>query len=61
MEAKCITSPKLARKLLKKGFRIIDIKPDKRNKEATIFVFEKTPELDYFLEGYYSGRKITDG
>jgi hypothetical protein len=35
----------VAQKLLRRGFTIVDIARDKRNKEKTIFYFEKTPEF----------------
>lgn len=35
----------VAQKLLRRGFVILDIARDKRNKEKTIFYFDKTPEL----------------
>ena len=35
----------IARELLRRGYTIIDIKPDKNNKDKTIFVFEDTNKL----------------
>ena len=35
----------VAQKLLRRGFVILDIARDKRNKEKTIFYFDKTPEF----------------
>lgn len=37
---KSIFTPYVARRLLKMGNPIVDIKPDKNNKDKTIFVFE---------------------
>ena len=45
MNTKCILTPFVARNLLRMGNPIIDIKPDKNNKEKTIFVFEDTDKL----------------
>ena len=45
-EYKCILKPFVARKLLKEGNPITDIKPDRNNPVRTIFVFEKTEKLD---------------
>ena len=45
-EYKCIFKPFVARKLLKEGNPIADIKPDRNNPIRTIFVFEKTEKLD---------------
>ena len=35
----------IAQELLRRGFAIKDIKRDERNKEKTIFFFDKTPEF----------------
>lgn len=43
---KSIFNPAIARKLLKLGNPIYDIKADKKNKDKTIFIFEKTKKLD---------------
>lgn len=45
MRTKCIFTPFVARKLLKMGNAIIDIKPCKENKDKTIFVFKYTEKL----------------
>ena len=42
---KCIFTPFVARNLLNMGNPIVDIKPDKNNKDKTIFVFENTEKL----------------
>ncbi|ADL08046.1 DUF5659 domain-containing protein [Thermosediminibacter oceani] len=49
---KVILNPALARKLVKKGFKIVDLKPHKQNHFATVFVFENSPELQKVLEMY---------
>ena len=46
MNTKCIFTPFVARNLLKMGNPIVDIKPDKNNKDKTIFVFEDTNKLN---------------
>ena len=38
------------KKLLKKGFNIYDIKPDKNNLNKTIFIFKNSEELQKELE-----------
>ena len=38
-EARLVFTVKLARELLKLGYTIVDIKPDKDNRERTIFAF----------------------
>ena len=45
MNTKCIFTPFVAKKKKKMGNPIIDIKPDKNNKDKTIFVFENTEKL----------------
>ena len=41
---------KMARKLLKQGFVVIDIKPNRENTDKTIFVFENTDEFKIALD-----------
>lgn len=38
--------PNIARKLIKKGYRIIDIKPKKENNCGSLFVFEVTGDFE---------------
>ncbi|UNC92731.1 hypothetical protein [Candidatus Contubernalis alkaliaceticus] len=38
-EAKLVFTPQLARHLLKNGYQIIDIKPDRKKMHDTVFVF----------------------
>ncbi len=45
VEGKSIFAPNTARRLLKMGNVIIDIKPNKDNHERTIFVFRKDEKL----------------
>lgn len=44
-----IFSPRIARNLIQKGFRVVDIKPDKNIRIKTIFFFENTKELKEYL------------
>lgn len=41
-----IFTPYVARRLLRMGNPIIDIKPDKNNRDKTIFVFEVTSKFN---------------
>lgn len=50
MDLKCIKSAKLAKILINKGFIVKDIKPNNENKTASVFMFEKTPELMVFVK-----------
>jgi hypothetical protein len=45
MTYKSIFTPGVARYLLKLGNPIYDIKPDKKNNNKTIFVFEETEKF----------------
>ncbi len=47
---KCIISPKLARSLIKMGFVVKDIRPNRDIRDATIFLFEDTKELENQIE-----------
>ena len=44
-KSRLIFDAKIARKLLKMGFVVIDIKPNRENTEKSIFVFENTDEF----------------
>ena len=51
-EAVVVMSGDVARQLLRKGYRIIDIKADKKNKIKSVFVFENEGDFkdDFFNE-----------
>ena len=44
-KSRLIFDAKIARKLLKMGFVVIDIKPNRENTDKSIFVFENTEEF----------------
>jgi len=44
-EFQVIVKPSLSRKLLKLGHQIIDIKPNRNDKNATVFIFEATKKF----------------
>lgn len=48
-KSRLIFDAKIARKLLKQGFVVIDIKPNRENTEKSIFVFENTEEFKQAL------------
>ena len=48
--SRLVTDPRVARKLLKKGFVVIDIKPNKSNPDKSVFIFENTEEFKVALE-----------
>ena len=49
-KSRLVFDAKMARKLLKQGFVVIDIKPNRENTDKTIFVFENTDEFKIALE-----------
>jgi predicted CoA-binding protein len=48
-ESIVIFAGRVARELLKRGFTIIDIKPDKTNKIKTVFVFKREHGIEKVL------------
>ena len=48
--SRLVTDPRIARKLLKKGYVVIDIKPNKSNPDKSVFIFENTEEFKIALE-----------
>lgn len=43
---KCIMNPAVARKLLREGNPIIDIKANRSDKDRTVFIFERTEKFE---------------
>lgn len=48
-KSRLVFDAKIARKLLKQGFVVIDIKPNRENTDKSIFVFENTEEFKQAL------------
>ena len=48
-KSRLIFDAKIARKLLKQGFVVIDIKPNRENTDKSVFVFENTEEFQNAL------------
>ena len=48
--SRLVCDARVARKLLKKGFFVIDIKPNKSNPDKSVFIFENTNEFKIALE-----------
>lgn len=57
---KCIFTPYVARRLLKMGNVIVDIKPYKENRDKTIFVFQDTEKLQADLDRAALHEKVQD-
>lgn len=49
---KLIFSPQMTRFLLKKNYRIIDIKPDRKDPKQTVFIFRLEPGLIEAMKEY---------
>ena len=49
-EYKLVFNAGVARRLLRMGLNIADIKSDKNNPEKTVFVFKRTPEFESAFE-----------
>ena len=45
-EFKLVFNAGVAKRLLEKGNPIYSIKPDKNNRDKTVFVFKRTPEFE---------------
>jgi hypothetical protein len=48
--SRLVTDARIARKLLKRGFFVIDIKPNKSNPDKSVFIFENTDEFKVALD-----------
>lgn len=54
MKVKVIAINRLAKELIRNGFKIVDIKSHKDDHRRTVFVFELTPELEDYLKSIKS-------
>lgn len=52
----CIMSPHLAKMLINKGFVVRDIKPNKDIINGTVFLFDKSNEINKIIEEYKTER-----
>lgn len=57
-KSRLIFDAKVARKLLKMGFVVIDIKPNRENTDKSIFVFENTEEFKQALTEIIDEMKV---
>lgn len=55
-ESKVVFSPIIARRLIKQGFQVVDIKPNNRNPVASVFFFKDSitfeDELHAMINNY---------
>jgi hypothetical protein len=49
-QSRLVFDAKIARKLLKMGFVVTDIKPNRENTDKSIFIFENTEEFKKALD-----------
>ena len=56
-KAKIVFSPQVARHLLKRGYKIIDIKPSRENRKKTLFVFEGDKNIGATIAEYAKQKK----
>ena len=50
--------PQVARKLCKRGFVIVDLKPLKTDREKSVFIFENTPEFKKAFDEIITEKKL---
>ena len=58
--SRLVCDPRIARKLLKRNFVVIDIKPNKSNPDKSVFIFENTEEFKIALEEVTAEIKAKD-
>ena len=58
--SRLVTDARVARQLLKSGFVVIDIKPNKSNKDKSVFIFENTESFKVALEEVVAEVKSKD-
>ena len=51
-ECQIVLSGRLARILLREGYTIVDVKPQKENKERTLFVFKNEEGLQERIDSF---------
>lgn len=56
-ECKIVSDAAISRKLLKDGFRIVDIKPKRGHTRESIFVFEVVPGFMEKMSAYINEKK----
>ena len=58
--SRLVCDARVARKLLKKNFVVIDIKPNKSNPDKSVFIFENTDEFKVALDEVTAEVKAKD-
>ena len=56
-QCKVVSDPAIARKLLRDGYKIVDIKPKKKFPRESAFVFESVNGFDKAYDKYMQERK----
>ncbi|QXE20034.1 DUF5659 domain-containing protein [Clostridium sp. 001] len=57
-EIRIVKSPILAKKLLKEGYSIVDLRPNRYDKKLSVFAFECNESIDNIIEEYKEGMRI---
>lgn len=58
--SRLVCDARVARKLLKRNFHVIDIKPNKSNPDKSVFIFENTDEFKVALDEVTAEVKAKD-
>lgn len=56
-QGRIISDPSLARKLIRNGFALIDIKPKRKYPRESVFVFDNTDDFNEMLEVFIKERE----
>lgn len=57
-EVRVITSAILAKKLLKEGYRITDLRPNRYDRKLSVFIFEYKDGMDTIIEKFKEETKV---
>lgn len=49
-KGRCVYAAPVARSLVRKGYSVIDIKPNRENHDRTVFVFKETDDFNTAME-----------
>lgn len=57
-DGKLIFSPQVAKFLLHRGCKIIDLKPNKNDRKQSVFIFEYSDDLNNALADYKNSKPV---
>lgn len=55
-----IMTAEMAKYLISRGFHIIDLDQDRRNPQATVFIFKYSKELQEAMDIYFKAKKLSN-